>query len=173
MKKQIIFPGFIYRLLGSTLDLMLITTLISPILQYISKLIWILVFRDFISLHVVDMLNFHDVAKISISKDFFDYIQAGNFSKYFLYFGLVSILNVLFLGAFFVGFWYKFGATPGKMLLKIQIIDQDTMLKPTLYQLIKRFLGYSLVLIGIWFIIFTKRSQALHDKIAKTLVIKV
>ena len=76
------------------------------------------------------------------------------------------------MGTYFVTFWKKFGATPGKMLLRMKIVDADTMESPSLRNLIKRFLGYITAIIGIWSIVFSKRSMAVHDKIANTIVIK-
>jgi hypothetical protein len=76
------------------------------------------------------------------------------------------------MGAYFITFWRKFGATPGKMFLRMKIVDADTLERPSLRNLTKRFLGYITAIIGIWSIVFSKRSMAIHDKIANTIVIK-
>lgn len=60
-----------------------------------------------------------------------------------------------------------------KYMLGMKIVDAETGNNPKLVNLIWRFLGYSLFIIGIWFIIFTKKKQALHDKLGKTMVVKV
>ena len=54
----------------------------------------------------------------------------------------------------------------------MKIVDAKTFNRPTLKQLIKRFLGYMTFPIGIFFILFYSQKQALHDKIAGTVVIK-
>ena len=56
--------------------------------------------------------------------------------------------------------------------MRMKIVDADTMERPSLRSLIKRFLGYITAIIGIWSIVFSKRSMAIHDKIANTIVIK-
>lgn len=73
---------------------------------------------------------------------------------------------------YFIGFWIYWSATPGKMIMHMKIVDENTLQQPTKWQLIKRFFGYLTALFGIWSIIFSKQRQALHDKIAKTVVIK-
>jgi uncharacterized RDD family membrane protein YckC len=77
------------------------------------------------------------------------------------------------MGVYFVGFWRKFGATPGKMLLRMKIVDaQDYDVRPSTSRLIKRFLGYITAIIGLWSILISKQGQAMHDRIAGTVVIK-
>ena len=71
--------------------------------------------------------------------------------------------------------WKYFQATPGKMVFKATIVDKMTGGKPSLRQLIIRYLGYfvSLGPIGfgyIW-IGFDKKKQGFHDKLANTVVV--
>ncbi|MDH4943653.1 RDD family protein [Sulfurimonas sp. C5] len=73
-------------------------------------------------------------------------------------------------------FWEKFkGATPGKKIVNIKIVDADTLDEISNKQAITRSLGYipSTLLFGLGFlmIMFTKRNQSLHDKLAHTVVI--
>lgn len=73
-------------------------------------------------------------------------------------------------------FWEKFkGATPGKKVVNIKIVDANTLEELSNKQAITRSLGYipSTLLLGLGFlmIIFTKRNQSLHDKLANTVVI--
>jgi uncharacterized RDD family membrane protein YckC len=76
------------------------------------------------------------------------------------------------MGVYFVFFWRKFGATPGKIIMRMRVVNAEDYSTPTTFQLIKRFLGYITALIGIWAILFSKKGLALHDKIAGTVVIK-
>jgi len=75
-----------------------------------------------------------------------------------------------------IWFWLGYQATPGKILLKLQIVDANTMTALTVWQAIGRYLGYlvSLVvfLMGFFWIAFDQRKQGWHDKLAGTFVIK-
>lgn len=74
-----------------------------------------------------------------------------------------------------IGFWLYWMATPGKMLLDIQVVDSNTLSKPKLSQLVLRYLGYiiSSIPLGLGFlwILFDKRKQGWHDKLSNTQVI--
>ena len=100
---------------------------------------------------------------------------AGNKAIITVY-ALIQILQGLCIALFCVLFWYKNnGATPGKMLLRCAIVDATTGLPPTLEQSIIRVFGGILSIaplgIGLLWMIFTKKNQALHDVIAGTIVV--
>jgi uncharacterized RDD family membrane protein YckC len=83
--------------------------------------------------------------------------------------GLISL-------AYIIGFWTWKGATPGKMICKLRIVDTEG--KPIKIQtVLLRVLGYlvsGIVLcIGFFWIGFDAKKQGWHDKIAKTFVVKV
>ncbi len=72
-------------------------------------------------------------------------------------------------------FWHFGSATPGKMLLRLKIVDATSLQQPTTKQFIARYIGYyvSALPLGLGFIwiAFDKRKQGWHDKIANTVVI--
>lgn len=72
-------------------------------------------------------------------------------------------------------FWVFFGATPGKMLFGLKIVDAEGNKISWLKALLRMF-GYfvsSLVIfIGFLWIAFDAKKQGWHDKIAKTFVVK-
>ncbi|MDH5518273.1 MAG: RDD family protein [Gammaproteobacteria bacterium] len=86
------------------------------------------------------------------------------------------ILNYLLPAIAVIGFWVYKSATPGKMLLKLSIVDAQTGEKPSARQFVGRYLGYYLsmlpLFLGIIWIGFDKRKQGWHDKLAGTVVIK-
>jgi uncharacterized RDD family membrane protein YckC len=88
-----------------------------------------------------------------------------------------QIGSFLLWGMVMVVFWHYRSATPGKILLKMKIVDADTFQEPTTWQYIKRFLGYIVstlpCMLGFFWVKWDKRRQAFHDKIANTVVIKV
>ena len=72
-------------------------------------------------------------------------------------------------------FWRYRGATPGKMLLSMKIVDADTLRAPSTGKLIGRYFAYLVSMIplflGFLWIAFDKRKQGWHDKLAGTVVI--
>ncbi len=82
-------------------------------------------------------------------------------------FGLTSI-------SYHTSFWVRFGATPGKMALRLKVVTEDGG-RITFRTAILRYFGYMVcnVTLGLGYllILFDSRKQGLHDKIAKTLVI--
>jgi len=85
------------------------------------------------------------------------------------------LLNQALPVAFTLFFWRLWQATPGKLLLDCRIVDARTLGKPGFGQFLLRYLGYllSALALGLGFlwILFDKRRQGWHDKLARTLVI--
>ena len=75
-----------------------------------------------------------------------------------------------------VGFWYMRGATPGKMIFGLQIVNKDDGTPIGLVTSLLRFVGYFVsavvFMLGFLRIIVDKDKQGWHDKIAGTLVVK-
>ncbi len=73
-------------------------------------------------------------------------------------------------------FWIYKSATPGKMALKLRIVDKNTGQKPSIKQFIIRYFGYYVssipLFLGIIWVGIDKRKQGWHDKMAGTVVIK-
>ena len=72
--------------------------------------------------------------------------------------------------------WLKFMATPGKLLMSCHVVDAKTGNRISLLQAVLRYFGYiiSLLPLGLGFlwIIWDKRKQGFHDKIAGTVVVQ-
>lgn len=73
-------------------------------------------------------------------------------------------------------FWHFRAATPGKMLFKLKVIDQNTMSNLSIPKSIALYICYyiSLIPLGLGFlwIVFDKKKQGFHNKITNTIVIK-
>ena len=86
------------------------------------------------------------------------------------------IINYVFPTIAVILLWKYYQATPGKMIFKATIIDAKTGGKPSLRQLIIRYLGYIISTIplglGIFWVAFDKKKQGFHDKLANTVVIQ-
>lgn len=127
----------------------------------------------------------------------YTYELAGMGARFFAYFIDAIVLNIFtsiivgigtrFEGSFaistmvaFVYYWYfwtqRDGQTPGKSVLKIQVIKTDGA-PMTSGDVVLRFIGYwiSGLFMGIGFLwaAFDANSQGWHDKIAGTYVVKV
>ncbi len=74
-------------------------------------------------------------------------------------------------------FLIRFQATPGKLMIHSQIVDQDSGDKPHVYQFIIRYFAFSLISIpalglGCLWVLWDKRRQGWHDKLARTVVLR-
>lgn len=86
------------------------------------------------------------------------------------------LFNYIFPAAAVILFWIYKSATPGKMALKLTIVDAKTGEKPSKGQLIGRYLGYYVsaipLLLGLIWVGIDKRKQGWHDKMAGTVVVR-
>lgn len=75
-----------------------------------------------------------------------------------------------------VWFWLKYLGTPGKMALRLRVVDAKTGQALTTPQAIGRYLGYYVsafaLMLGFIWVGIDKRKQGFHDKLAGTVVIR-
>ena len=85
------------------------------------------------------------------------------------------LLNYILPAVAVILFWVYKSATPGKMLLKIKIVDAKTGGKPSIGQLIGRYLAYYLSMLpfflGFIWVGIDGRKQGWHDKLAGTVCV--
>lgn len=91
-------------------------------------------------------------------------------------YNFLSILSSLFAVAYYVYFIGKSGATPGKRMFKIKVIDKEThqapgYVKAFLREIVGKFISSIVLFIGYLWAVWDKDKQAWHDKIAGTIVI--
>ena len=82
-----------------------------------------------------------------------------------------------------LGFWFVRQATPGKFLSHLKIVDAATLGKPRPWQYLVRYFCYApamlwqpavlLVLLGCFWVMVDRRHQGWHDKLARTVVLRV
>ncbi len=120
--------------------------------------------------------NGHD--QISSPDDFNQFFnQDGSFdSEYQLLYSLFGYLQIILPLILTVWFWRRYRATPGKMALKLEVVDADSGKTASFGQCIGRFIAYIISAIpfhlGFIWAAFDKRKQGWHDKLANTVVIK-
>ncbi|ADZ90664.1 RDD family protein [Marinomonas mediterranea] len=73
-------------------------------------------------------------------------------------------------------FWVYKSATPGKMAMKLKVVDAKTGNPPSIQQSIIRYVGYFIAFIplflGVIWIAWDRKKQGWHDKMAGTLVVR-
>ncbi|GAB6069656.1 RDD family protein [Thiomicrorhabdus hydrogeniphila] len=86
------------------------------------------------------------------------------------------VISYIFPAIAVIVFWAYKSATPGKMALKLTILDAKTGQKPSTQQFIIRYLGYFVstipLFLGLIWVGIDKRKQGWHDKMAGTVVVK-
>jgi len=96
--------------------------------------------------------------------------------------GVLQILNIVLgiaIGFFYVGWFLKNkGATPGKMIFGLRVVDTETGTnigygKTFLRQYIGMFLNFLTLGIGLLMVAFRSDKRGLHDMVAGTRVLRV
>ena len=84
------------------------------------------------------------------------------------------IIAFIFNAIYYIGFWSSRGATPGKILMKLKVVDENGNIIDGGTACI-RFLGYIVsgivFLLGFIWVAFDQEKQGWHDKMARTYVI--
>ena len=75
-----------------------------------------------------------------------------------------------------VWFWVKYLGTPGKMVLRLRVIDANTGRAVSTAKGIGRYFAYYVsalpLMLGFIWVAFDKKKQGFHDKLAGTYVIR-
>lgn len=86
------------------------------------------------------------------------------------------LLGYVFPFVVTIWFWRTFLGTPGKMILKLRVVDADTGDRLTIPQSIGRYFAYLPAMLflglGLFWIGFSSRKQGWHDKLAGTVVLR-
>jgi uncharacterized RDD family membrane protein YckC len=155
---KVAYAGFGMRMLASTIDCFIGSLLLLPFTA---------IYTNITENSAVQNMLLSGVRPEDIPPEqLIPYIKIQLFSL-FLQMAIVSIAVITC--------WVYKSATPGKMLLKMKIVDAKTGEKPTTKQFILRYLGYLLSIlplgIGFIFMYYHKKHQGIHDKVAGTAVI--
>lgn len=95
--------------------------------------------------------------------------------------GLASVVGQAFVAlalpaCVIVGSWVAFGASPGKLLLGLRIVDEPTGGRAGVGQCIGRYvmalISVACVGLGYLYVAIDPRKQGWHDKIVRTLVVR-
>jgi len=75
-----------------------------------------------------------------------------------------------------IGSWIALGASPGKLICGLRIVDEPTRGRPTAWQCIGRYVmalvGLVCAGLGFFWVAIDDRHQGWHDKLVRTLVVR-
>lgn len=87
---------------------------------------------------------------------------------------VTGAVTSLFILGYYVFFWTFAGQTPGKAIVGLRVVTRDGY-RVSIFRAVLRFFGYFLSLfslfIGFLWVLVDDQRQALHDKVAGTVVI--
>ena len=183
-QKQINHAGFHARTCATLIDLFCSMLLIFPLFKMISPLIYGSSSPQQVMQPIaVDAVNKMKEVKVPSIMDFIHLIlNDPRTHQYFitdgglLRIGMEQLMQIVFFSSLYLFFWIRVSATPGKVIMSLKIVDAETYEKPSRKQFFIRFFAYivSAIPLGLGFlwVIFDKKKQGWHDKLAHTLVIK-
>jgi len=142
--QTVIYAGFWRRLLAVLLDIALVLALTAP------------------------------AAFLIYGHDYFRWLF--NSGDLLLVYGFWdALLSRILPAALVVFFWHQTGATPGKRLMSCKVVNAENLAPLSWQQAATRLVCYGVSIlsfyIGFLWIIWDKRKQGFHDKLAKTVVI--
>lgn len=174
--QKIIYGKFNERILASLIDLLLAAILFFPLVYLMREALYGGATPSFVMNEVIK--QFTDLHKEDPGANWMSFLKNNQLlNQYFfinhgwmkMLFDQLFQITCLAVTIFFL--WNKIQTTPGKAVFGLKIIDAKTFGAPSKLQYLVRFLGYFLG-IGIFWVIFDSKNQALHDKISGTLVVK-
>lgn len=163
------YATFNRRMLASTIDAALMTFVLLPfndlILNYANSFLHV----DNAALQgVVSRASNPSEANMMAAKILLD----GGLIRYF---SVLMQIQFTVLAAFSFLFWHFYGATPGKLLLRMKIVDAKTGKKLSDTQSILRVLAYLVagvpLMLGFFAIGWNRQRRGWHDRIAGTAVV--
>ena len=176
-KQDSIYPSFMTRLLSSVIDIGIATILIVPIFMLLYKVVYNGVLptqelRQIMNEVAQNATTLHEQSRgLETNQHYREFIAKGGYTKIFI----EQSFQIFILSAMVIFFWIRTQSTPGKLLLSMKIVDNETMKEPSLFQYIRRLLAYTISVLpfglGLLYIAFNKKHRALHDLISGTVVI--
>lgn len=165
------YGTFNRRMIAASLDSLLITVLIAPVVDYF-----------FIQSHGPSTVDVQEIAfraaqqanSAEAVRFFLHEIQSSGFLERWL----INFRWQLYVLCIYVTLcWHFWGATPGKILCRLKIVDSKTGEAMGDWQSILRVLGYFLSAVpfglGFFWIGINKKRRGWHDLLAGTEVVRV
>ncbi len=154
------YAGFNARLMATTIDIILLVPVILLILEFRTVP------------EALQLLNAKLATGHGTAADIQEYYLNQGGLRYTL---TNTLVDTLIIGTIIVAFWRWLGATPGKKLFGMQIVDETTLQPASATQHLIRFVGYvvsaAVLFIGFIWVAFDKQKQGWHDRLSNTLVL--
>ena len=91
-------------------------------------------------------------------------------------YAIANLINFAIGIAYFVGFWSAWSATPGQRILRLRVLDANTLQPISTGKAVLRYIGlivsFLVCFIGVIWVAFDSRKQGWMDKIAGTVVLQ-
>lgn len=164
------YASFNRRMMAVTLDTLFMAAL-APLVDKLFNALWGAVSMDWPALQ--ERMLAQASERNSAILFWQELYQSGVLSR-FVANNLVQMAVLFLLTAYC---WHRWAATPGKMIMRLRVVDAVTEQPISDRQIALRLLGYIVSVIppfiGTFWIAFDSRRQGWHDKIAHTVVITV
>ncbi|MDX1948999.1 MAG: RDD family protein [Rickettsiales bacterium] len=165
---KIHYAGFSIRFLAQIIDSIFIMILFIPLGYFLPNA------KNDMPPEIVEAYEMHSQNQISdeeLTNIAAPYLINDFLPNLLTYF----IIQLAIVGVIFIILWKYKSTSPGKGLLNLKIIDATSLKPLSTMQSILRFFGYFISIIpfmfGFTMIMFTKKKQGLHDKIANSIVV--
>lgn len=175
----IAYGGFTDRLLSSAVDSFISLVLFAPLFFWLNG--WVMNGLDFQAMMAQAVAHQQSISGETLTPEsqraavqylFAELSRTGFWARWLTNYAL----QLLVMMAAIVTCWHFWAATPGKKLLRLRIVDAETLGAPRLSQYLLRcgayFLSLLPLLLGFFWIGWDSKKQGWHDKIAGTLVIR-
>ncbi|MFC4321429.1 RDD family protein [Litchfieldia salsa] len=127
----------------------------------------------FIPFYMIDLLIFTNITGAEIS-EYLPYVLGDPIPEYERYDANSSVIGLMLGIIYFVILVSWLGATPGKLILRMKIVNKHGH-KLSFFRALWRYmltnLSYFTLGISYLMIAWTKKKQGLHDKLASTYVV--
>ena len=157
------YPRFNRRMLAGTVDSILLLTML-PIIDAVAP-----VHQDALNTLHADPADPHALKSVLY--------QIVTNSEFMISWLLNLDMQMLIFCIYSILCWKKWSSTPGKLLLRMKIVDEKTGDNMSNRQIIIRALGYwvstYIFMLGFCWISIDKRHRAWHDLMAGTVVIDI
>ncbi|MDX2050255.1 MAG: RDD family protein [Rickettsiaceae bacterium] len=169
MHKQILYPSVPLRVMAMLIDTMILSFFFHYFIQSAGLILFRLIFSDVLVHNNIELARADEISTI-INSDVFK--NAATLNSYLQMTFLMLSIEFLLLMIYSVFFLARFGATPGKFLLKMKVVSDINYSKLTIDQAILRSFGYLFFMFSIFTIYSTRERRTIQDYLGRTVVIK-
>lgn len=164
------YAPFNSRIMATAIDLMLIMIVAMPTITFIANHLW----TPLDPSDLVPLAKEYERSR-SMATFIHGLIQIAQDRRLMQQAIFENLMQFLFVASYMLPFWFRYSATPGKMLLRLEIQDAATLMPMTRKQCVTRFLGYLVSFIpltlGFLWVLFNKKRRGFHDMVAGTIVV--